>query len=356
MFRKPREAIPSLADIAPQAPSTGRPPTPPDPSQRPPSRPAINYKPPMAIPTTPLLGRSKLTAKPTPRAASSASKAKPTGNGNILNFFQKSATPKSDAVIRAEESLFLDDDDFGTAPGMGGGFGKVLQTPMPPREERGDGVVVGVDEEEEVSRFNEADGSVKRRKMEERPKRSTSSPGGDAGARKKPFFARTESLEDTNKQRLGDSRAATEIPRDTPIFTPEAIPAPDRATFKEGEDISHPIPSLKQESTSYGEINDFDGIEDFIDDEFPEEGEEYLERRWMQEQADLELGLEEDEEDEGGVAVDDKTIKEESKVDTKIVMHNEEANSCPICSASLVGITDQVGFNAGHRAFPTNGI
>ena len=356
MFRKPRETIPSLADIAPQAPSTGRPPTPPDPSQRPPSRPGTHYKPPMAIPTTPLLGRSKSTAKPTPRAASSAGKVKTNGNGNILNFFQKSAAPKSEAVIRAEESLFLDDDDFGTAPGMGGGFGKVLQTPTPPREERGDGGLLGVDEEEELSRFNEADGSVKRRKVEDTPKRSTPSPGSDVPARKKPFFARTESEEDTNKQSAGDSRAWAGIPRGTSNVTPEAIPIPDRAKSKDSEAISHPIPSLKQESTSYGETNDFDGIEDFIDDEFPEEGEEYLERRWMQEQADLELGLEEDEEDEGGVAVDDKTIKEESKVDTKIVMHNEETNSCPICSASLDGITDQVSFNAGHRSFSTNGI
>ena len=225
---------------------------------------------------------------------------------------------------------------------MGGGFGKVLQTPTPPREELGGGEVVGMEEgEEEVSRFNEADGSVKRRKLEGH---STSLPSGDAGARKKPFFARTESEEYTNKQRSGDSRAEVETPMGISIVTSEAIPAPDRAKSKDREDNPHPIPSLKQESTSYGEINDFDGIEDFIDDEFPEEGEEYLERRWMQEQADLELGLEEDEEDEGGVAVDDKTIKEEPKVDTKIVMHNEEANSCPICSASLAGITDQVEF------------
>lgn len=341
MFRKPREPISSLADIAPQAPSTGRPPTPPDSSKRQhPS--AYSENPTMAVPTTPLLGRSKTAPKPTPRT-SSASKAKPTGNGNILNFFQKTVPPKSEVVINGEKSLFLDDDDFGTGPAFG--KGKVVQTPTPPKDpgenlEELDGQFLA---NMQASRYNEDDGPVKRRKIGGGGEHDLSGKGEGWG---NPSFSRSPSFDD-DVGRLGDWNSETK--ENEPLG-----PQPDVMGYTTHQ-IRPPvpvIPALKQETTSYSESNDFEGIEDFIDDEFPEEGEEYLERKWMQEQADLEMGLENDDAD----AVPNGKVKEEGgEVDTKIVMHDEEATSCPLCATSLSGITDQVCFRPDCQPYSFNG-
>ena len=307
----------------------------------------------MAAPSTPLLGRSKTAPKVSTRT-SSAVKAKSNTNGNILNFFQKAgptAGPqKSEAVIKAEESLFLDDDDFGTGPKIG----KVVQTPTPPKElneyEDLPEVYSWEIEEAETIRYNEDDKPAKRRKTEDASRRSTPSPSVDAGARKKPFFSTMETFDDLDTKDSATIGIEAEAYSNSSIATPDAHLAPNDETANETK-TAHPIPSLKQECTSYAEVNDFEGIEDFIDDEFPEEGEEYLERRWMQEQAELEMGLEEDDE---GTPSGGKAMKEEVELDTEIVMHNEEATSCPICSATLTGITDQVGLNAWKILYSSN--
>ncbi|KAL8792884.1 MAG: hypothetical protein Q9195_004526 [Heterodermia aff. obscurata] len=295
----------------------------------------------MTVPSTPLLGRSK-TAPKVPARTSSAGKAKSNTNGNILNFFQKAGptagNKKSEAVIRGEESLFLDDDDFGTGPTIG----KAVQTPTPPKEyteyEDLPNVFNWEEEETETMRYNEDDVPVKRRKTEDASRRSTLSPSMDAGGRKKPYFSRMGISDDQDMEGSATIGTEEEACNDSSIATSDANFAPKDGTANGTTTDTHRIPSLKQEDTSYVEVNDFEGIEDFIDDEFPEEGEEYLERRWMQEQAELEMGLEEEDE---GTPSDGKAIKEEAELETKIVMHNEEANSCPICSASLTGISEQ---------------
>ena len=301
----------------------------------------------MAVPSTPLLGRSKTAPKVSTRTLS-AVKAKSNTNGNILNFFQKAGpvtgTQKSEAIIKAEESLFLDDDDFGTGPNLG----KAVQTPTPPKEyneyEDLPKEYSWEAEEAETMRYNEDHMPFKRRKTENASGRSTPSPSVDAGARKRPFFSRMENFDDQARKNLAAPKIEGEVYTTSSTATPGTEVAPKDGTANGTKTESHPIPSLKQECTSYADINDFEGIEDFLDDDFPEEGEEYLERRWMQEQAELELGLEENDK---CTLSDGKAIKEEEEVETKVVMHNEEAPSCPICSASLTGITDQVGLNDG---------
>ena len=276
-------------------------------------------------------------------------------NGNILNFFQKAgptaANKKSEAVIRGEESLFLDDDDFGTGPKLG----KAVQTPTPPKEY--DEYVDLPDvygwevEEAETMRYNEDDVPVKRRKTEYMSRPSTPSPNMDAGARTKPFFSSMGTFDDQDMEGSATSGIEAEPCNNSSNVTPGADLALKDETTNGTKTDFHPIPSLKQECTSYAEVNDFEGLEDFIDDEFPEEGEEYMERRWMQEQAELEMGLEEDDE---GTPSDGKAIKEDAEVETQIVMHNEETTSCPICSASLAGISDQVGFNDWQHSHYSN--
>lgn len=306
----------------------------------------------MTVPSTPLLGRNKTAPKVSARTPS-AGKAKSNTNGNILNFFQKAGptagNKKSEAVIEGEESLFLDDDDFGTGPKLG----KAVQTPTPPKEynEYEDdlpNVYSWEVEEAETMRYNEDDIPIKRRKIEDASRRSTPSPSMDAGPREKPFFSRTETTDDQHTENAAAIGIEAEACDNSSIAKPGAELALKNETANGTKTDSRPVPSLKQECTSYAEVNDFEGVEDFLDDEFPEEGEEYLERRWMQEQAELEMGLEEDDE---GTPSDGKAIKEETEVETKIVMHDEEATSCPICSASLTGISDQVGLNDGQYSY-----
>ena len=95
-------------------------------------------------------------------------------------------------------------------------------------------------------------------------------------------------------------------------------------------------PVLKRESTSFFEDDGFDGIEDFVEDEFPEEGEEYIERRWMEEQRKIEMGLEHEEigDQEGSMTKEEATENDSSTP--------EKAPSCPICAVNFAGITDAV--------------
>jgi len=88
------------------------------------------------------------------------------------------------------------------------------------------------------------------------------------------------------------------------------------------------IPALEKESTSIDEWADFDDLQDFPDDEFAD-GEEFRERKWMEEQAMLEGA---DDESFNGFEDDENVLKEEPT--------NEGiTETCPICNASLSGVT-----------------
>lgn len=96
------------------------------------------------------------------------------------------------------------------------------------------------------------------------------------------------------------------------------------------------IPALKQESTSVRGDDGFDNIEDFVDDEFAEEGEEYIERRWIEEQRRVELGLE----DEGRGELAEGSM--ETATEDERLAQSGGAAPCPICAVNLSGITDTV--------------
>lgn len=96
-----------------------------------------------------------------------------------------------------------------------------------------------------------------------------------------------------------------------------------------------------------GEIDEFEGVEDFIDDEFPDDGEEFLERRWMEEQDQLGMGLEDEDEKPGLPDMQEQAIPERGKKDSKI--SNEENSSCPMCGGSTTGLTDQVSLPFRYR-------
>ncbi|KAI9798974.1 MAG: hypothetical protein M1833_004327 [Piccolia ochrophora] len=98
----------------------------------------------------------------------------------------------------------------------------------------------------------------------------------------------------------------------------------------------------KQESTSILEEDGFDGPEGFIDEEYAD-GEEFVERRWMQEQRRLEMaenGLDDDYLNELEMEDYIETQQGPSGVSADAHPGANSAVSCPMCSANLEGVLD----------------
>lgn len=93
-------------------------------------------------------------------------------------------------------------------------------------------------------------------------------------------------------------------------------------------------PSLTRESTSIMPLDEFEDMEDF-DDEFFEEGEEYMERQYLEEQALFEEGLDEDSKSE---SAEDGPSTPEQLAEPDMACDN--AATCPICNQSMKGTTE----------------
>lgn len=95
-------------------------------------------------------------------------------------------------------------------------------------------------------------------------------------------------------------------------------------------------PPLIRQDTSLYTPGDF-GDEEFEDTEFYEEGEEFLERRWMEEQEAMEAAFDEDsksEDDTEGVRTPN------NEFDLPEVPDSDRVALCPICNGSLAGLTE----------------
>ena len=101
-----------------------------------------------------------------------------------------------------------------------------------------------------------------------------------------------------------------------------------------GQPIEAVKPSLKRDSTSFLGDEGFEGFEDFEDDdEFYQQGEEYLERQYMEEQAAFEQDFEDD--DDGG--------PRELAVTSETTLSPDASEpACPICNYSLSGVPPEV--------------
>ena len=97
-------------------------------------------------------------------------------------------------------------------------------------------------------------------------------------------------------------------------------------------------PTLTREATSFAEEDGFDQFDDFEGEEFYENGEEFVERRYMEEQAALERELEED--DLNIEVVTDLVAK--SNASPTPEPNGASEATCPICDASLKGISSEV--------------
>lgn len=337
MFRKPRDAVAQTDIETPIIPSIGRPPTPPLSTVEPNLRGNTSSVISMANSTTPLVGRSKPLPKSNARTPTFGGKAKGKPNGSILNFFKKadSILPFNVSIAEEEFSLFLQDSPSKKETKV------PIQTPTPPREYRhlevSPSMLGYTPADEESLRFNEDSMPVKRRRVDRPPSRSSSSPNikVEAGPRTGPFLEDSDSDDEVVKHLSRNIASESEGQGDQASTEPkselcikEEPPAIDSKN-------SPPVPPLRRENTSMVDSDDFEGIEDF-DDEFPEEGEEFLERQWMEEQKELELGSEDEEirQDPGG----DKDALEIAEDD----IQDSGSASCPICAGSFAGLTDQV--------------
>ena len=264
-------------------------------------------------------------------------KGKP--NGNIMSFFKKAESSGATVTKSKEEEdgLFL-----GDSPLMGCA-NLPLQTPTPPREESSTETwpndVEMNDADYKISRYNEGTTPSKRRRTGDTPRQSPPMELTKPTPTKGPFIDDSDSDDEPVKPPSLCTIESTTQEKDCQASLGDTTPADEKQPS--GKDpVDTAVPSLKRETTSIGEVNDFDGIEDFIDDEFPEEGEEYLERRWMEEQAEFEEGLE----DEGQAMGHDMMDMEPRESRDAISMMPQDAGSsgCPICGGNTTGLNDQV--------------
>jgi DNA cross-link repair 1A protein len=299
-------------------------------------------------------------------------KLRPKPNSSILSFFTKTESPSKQNTALAkdeDEGLFIGDISM-KADGQLNVSPEIL-------------ALLDSDDEDtsrtvsNASRFNEDHGSVKRRKLEGLEASAGRENTASEDARHlepSNFDCRSSSTPPTKpnedssishskaslsvKVRGGffvdDSESENEIDKDhdnpgTKISADAGGEAPfDPTTFE--DETSSKVddkftsnnktppepPCLNYESTSHAE-DEFDGMDDFEIDEFAEEGEEYMERRWMEEQRMLEDELE-DEPDGSSTML--SAAKEGPPQDLSKSTDADSAAVCPICGASLSGVSE----------------
>ena len=113
-----------------------------------------------------------------------------------------------------------------------------------------------------------------------------------------------------------------------------------KAEYESPEQEPHGMnsfPSLERSNTENMDLGDFEGFEDNDDSDLDDnDGEEYRERRWMEEQSLLEM---EAEQDEGGYATL-AIVKDEFTTVNDNVQSVTSIN-CPLCNTDLQGLSDQ---------------
>ncbi|KAK6000137.1 hypothetical protein QM012_004125 [Aureobasidium pullulans] len=170
--------------------------------------------------------------------------------------------------------------------------------------------------EEQNPRFNEEDGPVKRRKLSpieslEEPKPTSQLPtpvdevisAPVAKVSSGPFMEESDSEDEGNDD-----------------INPDAEPTTIKTEPREPPSLIHqPTSASVADSDNFG---DFEATDDFEDDVF-DEGEEYVERLWMeQEQIKLENG------------------EDDSFQDDPTEIPEADGPTCPICSVSLAGVAE----------------
>ncbi|KFY51389.1 hypothetical protein V497_09155 [Pseudogymnoascus sp. VKM F-4516 (FW-969)] len=372
MFRKPREDATSENTLKP---STGRAPTPPDgrSNNRTGSTTAMAGPSSSAKPLTPRTNTKTNVRRVSSQSAKKAFSAKTPGkpNGSILNFFKK---------VEAEDDggLFLSGGRYEVSPTK-----KALAVrPPTPDDAAYDDLYSATDG---VERYNESSHSAKRRRTSDGRTESGSRngsvvtdgkrlateegnttvavqipeacspppPDADSAAEPQPrrigaFLDDSDSDDDEAPARVvvrdqAVQDAAIETEKVALASTGEESPSKDMANpeaedqddlFGDIPDIladqptdGEQIPPLKREETSYGEYGAFEDMDEYpdIEDEFAD-GEEFMERRWMEEQEKFENA-------------DASGINDSFQSDNFGVLDESSVSKCPICDSDLGGNT-----------------
>ena len=270
----------------------------------------------------------------TKKVPSLSGKEKGKSNGNIMNFFQrKGPSDRSDASPETQE-LFL-------GPIMTQNSASIpAQTPTPPHDTPLEDAVLDRGQclshaPSPLSRYNEDSGPMKRRKTggNNHEEKSDKGLNGSAGS-KGPFL--DDSDEEDFQTETTVQSASNVPPESIDSFTSEIIDgiSAEHSEGSQGRHQTIKAPHLKHEPISIDIIDEFDGIEDFIDDEFPDEGEEYIERRFMEQQAELEMSIGEDDDPGPGEI-------EEIEECAAVVPQDSATATCPICGGDTTGMSEQ---------------
>jgi len=299
-------------------------------------------------------------AKKNAGSPNSNGKPKPRPNGNILTFFKKS---------EVEQGLFLEER----------GSTRTITANL---ELEDDNTTNWYDEPEPEpeQRYNESGGANKKRKPNDTdgaikevtagrcctppPPEAAKSPlrevkqeddvssGHESvklAKRNGPFLEESDSEDEppplptaANCDATPESKTDSSQRAKHDVSSNDTDPVDD-AQYRDKNELPQAPPLLKRESTSYvgpNGFDEFDGLDDFEDDEFPDEGEEYRERVYMEEQRKLEMsdGLFEGEDLLNADAFDEVR---EPVGQTLARNVGSSGPSCPLCNASLAGISDQ---------------
>jgi DNA cross-link repair 1A protein len=276
-------------------------------------------------------------------AGKGKTKPKATANGNIVAFFKKAEELNNRIFLRdpgADPHIPLEIDDEEDV-----GWSDQIKHDV-------------VDKDNAEERYNENGGSIKKRKLGDEPDVPTcnpSPPATDDGVLLKAPLGNIAGTNLRTGKKTGpfvddsesESDAEVLIPRRGTILRSQSSGAD--ASSKSSEESSfadshppteHTPPTLKSEETSHVERADPDEFEGLEDDELLE-GEEYDERRWMAEQRRLEMteaGFEGNPDD-----FDPPDLFPNVDVNDEITTGtSNDVPSCPLCSAVLDGLSEQV--------------
>ncbi|KIW07983.1 uncharacterized protein PV09_01882 [Verruconis gallopava] len=339
MFRNPRENADLPSDFR-VLPSTGRPPTPP--RLHPPRR-KSNIPAPM--PAKAPAAKTKQTKLNAVNIMPTKPKAAP--NGNILSFFKKAEELADNLFVKDRYNEFGGPDKRRRTTDLGDGaqeLGGSAERDVRTVPESADLKALEVAGEEQVDTpvvHQPKNQALKRRgpfmdesdSEDDEPASSQGAGGGHSSNRGHDNAYNRMPVSAVISRRSMFGEPGNESENEEDLYA-----APDR----QDQVASMSVPQLKKEETTYNELGDIEGFEDindFDDEEFPSDGEEALERRYMAEHIKLQMS-----DDTYADGLDSNTLGHilgPEITSAEMAQGASETARCPICSIEMKGVSEE---------------